>query len=106
MLEIAPSALITDIDGTISRIAAHPDDATVSDAARASLRRLGSELALVAVVTAREEPVARRMVGVDSLAYVGNYALDEGVALGRGLEQAKADVKAQLSELPCVELEE
>jgi trehalose 6-phosphate phosphatase len=97
---------MTDIDGTISRIAARPDEATVSQSARDSLRSISEKLALVAVVTAREEQVARSMVGLDSLAYIGNYALHEGIDLGQGLEQAKSQVQSQLIDLPCVELEE
>ena len=109
VLNAIPSALMTDIDGTISRIVARPDDAMVSDSARESLRSIASELALVAVVTAREESVARSLVGLDSVAYVGNYAVDGDVELVQGvqpLEHAKADVKELLADLPCVELEE
>lgn len=105
-LDFRPSALITDIDGTISRIAPRPDEAYVSEAARTSLKSISEELALVAVVTAREEPVARRMVGVEAVAYIGNYALHEGVALGHDLKQAKEQITSQLADLPCVELEE
>ena len=80
VLEGGASGLITDIDGTISPIVPRPEDAVVSAEARDALARLARSLSLVAVVTAREESVARAMVGVDGLAYVGNYALDDSFA--------------------------
>jgi len=109
VLAAAPAALITDIDGTISRIVARPDAAVVSESARASLGALAQRLALVAVITAREERVARRMIGVDELVYVGNYALDGASAAHIGerpLADAEAAVRPLLRDLPCVTLEE
>ena len=103
-----PSALITDIDGTISRIVANPEDATVSDAAKQSLRNLASQLDLIVVVTAREERVARHMVGVPELTYVGNYALRQDVAVqpaANGLDAARATAKA-MTDYPGVTYED
>lgn len=109
MLGAAPAALITDIDGTISRIVSRPEDALVSERAKRSLAALARRLALVAVITAREEGVARRMVGVPELTYVGNYALDEEVLARfdpRALDGLKAAIGPLLAALPCVQLEE
>lgn len=78
VLNARPSALVTDVDGTLSPIVANPQDAEVSIAIKEALRVLRPRLDLLAVVTGREGPVARRMVGVEGLTYVGSYAL--GVA--------------------------
>jgi len=106
VLAARPSALITDIDGTISPIAPRPEDAVVSDLVRLSLRNLARDLALVAVVTAREETVAREMVGLDELSYVGNYGLAEELDLSPGIERAKARAAQEIAGLPCVQLED
>ena len=101
-----PSALVTDVDGTLSRIVARPDDATVEEGLRVSLRRLARLLDLVAVITGREESVARRMVGVDELTYVGSYAMDSSRGLTfAAVAPALALVQGELDAMPCVELE-
>ena len=108
VLVTTPSALITDIDGTISPIVARPEDARVSPLAKAALEVLTHKLALVGVVTAREEAVARRMVGIDGLTYVGNYAL-AATALNEAspqIERAKALAQAEIVAMPCVTLED
>jgi trehalose 6-phosphate phosphatase len=109
ILRRAPAAFVTDIDGTISAIVSRPEDASVEEPTRDGLRRLARRLALVAVITAREEAVARSMVGVESLTYVGNYALNNGSVpwdLNDGVERLKAAVRPLLLQLPCVTLEE
>jgi trehalose 6-phosphate phosphatase len=101
-----PSALVTDVDGTLSRIVSRPEQARVEEAARRSLRRLSELLDMVAVITGREESVARGMVGVDTLTYVGSYALDatRGLTFDQ-VAPALTRVEESLAELPCVELE-
>jgi trehalose 6-phosphate phosphatase len=109
VLAYVPAALITDIDGTISPIVPRPDSATVSESVRASLRRLAAKLALTAVITAREASVARRMVGVRGITYVGNYALDGafGRKIGsKALARARQDIRPLLAPFPCVTLED
>jgi trehalose 6-phosphate phosphatase len=71
-----PAGLLTDVDGTISRITRHTNDATVSPTARRALARLIGNLDLVAVVTGRAVERAQRMVGVAGAAYVGNHGLE------------------------------
>lgn len=106
VLAARPSALVTDVDGTLSRIVPRPGDATVSEKARTSLRRLTEHLDLVAVITGREEQVARRMVGVDGLVYVGSYALDGNKGLSfDAVRPALTLVEEQLADLPCVDVE-
>jgi trehalose-phosphatase len=106
VLAARPSMLVTDVDGTLSRIVARPEEATVSERARASLRRLVDKLDHVAVITGRPEPTARAMVGIDGLTYIGSYSLDlvEGVSFDAVLP-ALTLVEPFLTELPCVELE-
>jgi trehalose 6-phosphate phosphatase len=70
------SALVTDVDGTISPVVARPEEAIVLPKARDALRGLRDVLDVVAVVTGRSVEDARRMVGVDGLAYVGNHGLE------------------------------
>jgi trehalose 6-phosphate phosphatase len=106
VLSARPSLLVTDVDGTLSRIVARPDQATVSETARSALRSLVGKLDHVAVITGREESVARRMVGVEGLIYVGSYALDAADGLSfDAVRPALALVEPHLAELPCVELE-
>jgi trehalose 6-phosphate phosphatase len=109
VLAMRPSALVSDIDGTLSRIVPRPQDAGVSEAARASLRRLAEELDVVAVITGREEAVARLMVGVAGITYIGSYALDpRGTnSLSRdGVASTLEALRALLWPLQCVQLEE
>ena len=101
-----PSALVTDVDGTLSRIVAQPRDASAEETARRSLRRLAGLVDLVAVITGREESVARGMVGVPELVYVGSYAMDSTRGLSfAAVEPALALVEQALVAMPCVELE-
>ncbi len=67
-----PSALVSDVDGTLSRIVARPEEAYVSVTARDALLRLLPKLDLLAVVTGRENEVARHWLGIDELKYIGS----------------------------------
>jgi trehalose 6-phosphate phosphatase len=70
------SALILDVDGTLSPIAPRPDLAVVPETTRAELRRLASRYRLVACLSGRSGDDARRLVGVAGIAYVGNHGLE------------------------------
>jgi trehalose 6-phosphate phosphatase len=70
------SALILDVDGTLSPIAPRPDLAVVPETTRGELRRLTSRYGLVACVSGRSGEDARRLVGVDGIEYVGNHGLE------------------------------
>src|SRR5262249_40422089 len=69
--------LISDIDGTISRVAPTPSEARVSPACLESLSILSQKLPLVALVTGRSVADARRMIDLPNVAYVGNHGLEE-----------------------------
>jgi trehalose 6-phosphate phosphatase len=72
----APSAVVTDIDGTISAIAPTPAEATVDPNAKAALEFLGRRLPVVAAVSGRAPHDAAAMVGLPDLVYVGNHGLE------------------------------
>ncbi len=103
-----PAALLTDVDGTLSRIVPRPEDATVDPAIARSLAKLARQLDLVGVITAREEAIARRMVGAEGITYVGNYGLTYGAAaLSReAVATARRLIEPKLADLPCVTLED
>jgi len=54
----------------------NPEDARVPDATRAELRRLAGRYALVACISGRTSDVARAIVGVPELTYIGEHGLE------------------------------
>ena len=70
------AALFFDVDGTLAPIVPVPEDARVPDATRSELRRLASHYGLVACVSGRTSEVARAIVGVPELTYVGEHGLE------------------------------
>ena len=74
--ESRPNGLLTDIDGTISRIAGHPDDAVVEPTVRQALEGLSQEMTLVGAVSGRSAADAHRIVGIDSMVYSGNHGME------------------------------
>jgi trehalose-phosphatase len=70
------AAVLCDIDGTLAPIVDDPHAAAVPDAARAVLRELARRYRLVGCVSGRRASAARRMVGLDELAYAGNHGLE------------------------------
>src|SRR5918993_5952189 len=76
VLRQAPSAVVTDIDGTVSAIAPTPAEAMVDPGAKAALALLVERLAVVAVVSGRAPQDGVAMVGLPELTYVGNHGLE------------------------------
>jgi trehalose 6-phosphate phosphatase len=76
ILRTKPAGLISDIDGTLSPIAATPEAATVSDEIRADLLRLTHHLDIVGIVSGRSAPVAATMINLPELVYVGNHGME------------------------------
>lgn len=76
ILRASRAGLVTDIDGTISRITWPPETARVEPGALAALEHLVDRLAVVAVVSGRSVGDAYRLVGSDRLEYVGNHGLE------------------------------
>ncbi len=75
-LGAAPDLVILlDYDGTLVGLKTRPELAFLSSRRRALLEALG-RTAVVAVVTGRSLAKARRLVGLSSLAYIGNHGLE------------------------------
>jgi trehalose 6-phosphate phosphatase len=72
----ARAAILTDVDGTLAPIAARAEEATVPAAAREALARLSGRFGLVGCVSGRQADEARRLVGLDDIAYAGNHGLE------------------------------
>lgn len=70
------TAIITDIDGTISEIAHTPEKAMVTTSMRNVLVMLKEKFKIVTVISGRSALNAREMVGVDGLLYVGNHGME------------------------------
>ncbi len=70
------TAIVTDIDGTISKIAPTPEEAVVTNSMRKEILKLNKKFQLVAVISGRTVLNAREMVGVEGLLYVGNHGLE------------------------------
>ena len=70
------SAILCDVDGTLAPIVDDPDEAVVPEEARALLAELARRYLLVACVSGRRASAARRMVGLNQLAYAGNNGLE------------------------------
>jgi trehalose-phosphatase len=70
------AGLFLDVDGVLAPIVPRPEDASVPEPARRELRRLAGRYALVACVTGRTSEVAREIVGVPELTYVGEHGLE------------------------------
>lgn len=79
LLSERPAGLITDLDGTISRIAPAPELAVVEPVARDALRELAEELDLVAVISGRSAADAQRLLQLDPVIYIGNHGLERRV---------------------------
>jgi trehalose 6-phosphate phosphatase len=67
------SAILLDIDGTLAPIVRHADDAHVPEPTRAQLIEVAKRYGLVGCISGRQAATARRMVGLGSIAYVGNH---------------------------------
>jgi trehalose 6-phosphate phosphatase len=67
------AAILFDIDGTLAPIVRHASDATVPEQTRIRLIELAKRYGTVACVSGRSAAVARQMVAIGSIAYIGNH---------------------------------
>jgi trehalose 6-phosphate phosphatase len=74
--EPARAAILTDVDGTLAPIVGRPEQAEVPRGATEALRRLSERYGLVACISGRRAEEARRLVGVEGIAYAGNHGLE------------------------------
>jgi trehalose 6-phosphate phosphatase len=70
------AAVLTDVDGTLAPIAERPEQAAVPPRASELLRALSASFGLVGCISGRRALEARRLVGVDGIAYAGNHGLE------------------------------
>jgi trehalose 6-phosphate phosphatase len=70
------AALFLDVDGVLAPIVERPRDARVPPETRTELRRLTSAYGTVACITGRTGAVAREIVGVDGITYIGQHGLE------------------------------
>jgi trehalose-phosphatase len=70
------SAVLTDVDGTIAPIETDHAAASVPEGTRSLLRSLAQRYGLVGCLTGRRAVDARRVVGLDELAYSGNHGFE------------------------------
>jgi trehalose 6-phosphate phosphatase len=70
------AGLFLDVDGVLAPIVPRPEDARVPEETRTELRRLNGLYALVACISGRSGDVAREIVGVPELTYVGQHGLE------------------------------
>ena len=69
----ARAAILLDIDGTLAPIVRHADDAHVPEPTRTQLIAFAKRYGLVGCISGRQASVARRIVSLGSIAYVGNH---------------------------------
>ncbi len=67
------SAVLLDIDGTLAPIVRHATDAHVPEATRTLLIEIAKRYRLVGCVSGRRAAIARQIVAIGSIAYVGNH---------------------------------
>jgi len=72
----AGAAVLCDLDGTLAPIVERPDLARVPDDARVALARIADRYAVAAVISGRRATVARRIVGLEKLTYIGNHGFE------------------------------
>jgi trehalose-phosphatase len=72
----ASAAILTDVDGTLAPIVERPEQAAVPEAATEALAALSETFGMVGCVSGRRAEEARRLVGVEGIAYAGNHGLE------------------------------
>lgn len=82
------SAILLDVDGTLAPIVRHADDAYVPEPTRGVLIALARAYGCVACVSGRRASVARRIVSLGQIAYVGNHG---GEVLRPGRTEVELD---------------
>jgi trehalose-phosphatase len=88
--EPARAALLLDLDGVLAPIVERPEDARVPPETQAELARLGHAYGLLACITGRTSEIAREIVGVEGLRYVGQHGLELEPAAGEYADRIHA----------------
>ncbi len=105
------AAILLDVDGTLAPIVERAEEARVSEAMRSLLIELTHRYALIACVSGRRAQEARQMVGIGSIAYVGNHGAEllapastQVRILDPALAAARSQVDRFASSLPAAAL--
>jgi trehalose 6-phosphate phosphatase len=110
-------AIFLDYDGTLTPIVSRPEDAVLDPKMRQTLQDLAANC-FVAVISGRDLPDVRNLVGLDNLVYAGSHGFDiagpQGQRLahqsGReflpALDRSEKDLRARLEDhIPGVQVE-
>lgn len=99
-------ALYTDIDGTLSPIAATPAEAYLLPGAADALRAISARGIRVVAISGRAAEDARRLVGVEGIDYAGNHGFELVTASGRVISddvaQASLAIRAALDDVAAL----
>jgi trehalose 6-phosphate phosphatase len=87
----ARAAVLLDVDGTLAPIVRHADDASVPEATRTLLIQVARRYGCVACVSGRRAAIARQIVSLGTIAYVGNHGAE---VLRPGRTQPEVDREA------------
>ncbi|MTD45715.1 trehalose-phosphatase [Conexibacter sp. W3-3-2] len=87
------AGVLLDVDGTLAPIVRHADDAHVPEPTRLPLIAIARRFGLVACISGRRASVARRIVSLGSITYVGNHG---GEVLRGGA--TSVDVEPEIAE--------
>lgn len=82
------AGILLDVDGTLAPIVRHADDAEVPEPTRTQLAEVAQRYGLVACVSGRRAAVARRIVALGAITYVGNHGTE---VLRGGTTQVEVD---------------
>jgi trehalose 6-phosphate phosphatase len=70
------AAVLLDVDGTLAPIVRHAEDAHVPEATRAVLIQVARRYGYVACVSGRRAAMARQIVALGSINYLGNHGIE------------------------------
>jgi trehalose 6-phosphate phosphatase len=70
------AAVLLDLDGTLAPIVSRPEQSAVPEPARDLVQAIVARYGLVAVVSGRRALDARRILGLDTITYVGNHGYE------------------------------
>lgn len=87
------AAVLLDVDGTLAPIVRHAEDAHVPETTRRPLITIARHYGYVACVSGRRAAIARRIVSLGSITYIGNHG-SEVLAGGASEAQVDAEVAA------------
>ena len=88
----AHAAVLLDIDGTLAPIVRHAADAHVPEATRTLLIEIAKRYRIVGCVSGRRAAIARQIVAIGTIAYVGNHG---GELLRPGATRPEVDPEVE-----------